>query len=172
MLHDNQAQFHYFYDRTGPHHRPVVTVCRLFDGQRYGYGWAITSPADMPRKRTGRAIAQQRAHAALQGHGTQGTSPVADTWFYDRPIRRAEALVTLGRCGLAPVTLMAMLPAVMYTAASPQEARCRHCGQRVLAHRTLTGTLRCPVPFGGSPRIYTPENPFLALDDVVPGEET
>ena len=108
----NLVHFHHFYDSS---HHPVVTVCRVVNGQRNGYGWAITSPSDMPCKRTGRAIARQRAQAALNGHGSQGVTPVADMWFYDRPIRRAEALVTLGRCGLSPTTLIASLPGAMFT---------------------------------------------------------
>ena len=56
----SNARFFYFYDYTGEHRRPVVTVCRLRnDGGQYGYGWAICSDADTPCKWTGRASGLQ-----------------------------------------------------------------------------------------------------------------
>ena len=62
----NVARFFYFYDITGEHRRPVVTVCRLRSDERtYGYGWAVCSDSDSPCKRTGRAIAEGRARAAF-----------------------------------------------------------------------------------------------------------
>lgn len=169
-----QTQFHHFYDRTGPHPRPAVTVCQIFDGRRYGYGWAIVGPRDRPCKRTGRAIALQRAQAALEGHGTQGAVPLA--WFYDRPIRRAEALVALGRCGLSPATLMASLPAPMY-ASVRFVGLCRHCGLPNMEPLHLNGLCRGSRHAGhrfepcGSEEKPSADNPFLALDDVAQGEE-
>ena len=106
-------RFHYFSDHTGPHPRPLVTVCRVYDGWRYGYGWAITSPRDNPCKRTGRRIAEERARAALAGHGTQGAQALWDTWFYERPIQRYEAVQTLARCGVSTGTLITSLPPSM-----------------------------------------------------------
>ena len=97
------ARFFYFYDNTGENRRPVVTICRLRNDEReYGYGWAICSDADNPCKRTGRAIAEGRARAALEHkryakgrlHGED------NTWVYARNVSRLSALNVLMKCGL------------------------------------------------------------------------
>ena len=48
---------------------------------------------------------------------------------------------------------------------------CRHCGRPAPAHDSLAGGLLCPRIAGGDGTTYTPDNPFLALDDAVLGRE-
>jgi hypothetical protein len=46
--------------------RPVVTVCIVNDAGAAGFGFAVCSPNDNPRKSTGKAIAEGRARKALK----------------------------------------------------------------------------------------------------------
>ena len=122
----NVARFFYFYDNTGEHRRPVVTVCRLrSDEGEYGYGWAICSDADNPCKRTGRAIAEGRARAALERKAH--IKPLKEgenfAWVYAIAVFRLSALNVLSKCGLFPLNtrhvkfgmreLFAVLPKAM-----------------------------------------------------------
>ena len=105
-------RFFYIYDDTGEHRRPVVTICRLrSDDGAYGYGWAICSDADNPCKRTGRAIAEGRARAALQRrlHSKGRLAGEEEAWTYRRAVYRPSALGILKRCGLIPMTVLTRL---------------------------------------------------------------
>ena len=100
------ARFFYFYDNTGEHRRPVVTVCRLRDDEgKYGYGWAICSDADNPCKRAGRAIAEGRARAALlhKAHIKPLESGENFAWVYSPKVSRLSALNVLSKCGAFPL---------------------------------------------------------------------
>ena len=99
-------RFFYFYDNTGEHRRPVVTICRLrSDEGKYGYGWAICSEKDLPCKRTGRAIAEGRARAALQHKKHIKGLLMGENfaWVYASEVRRLSALSVLNKCGLFPL---------------------------------------------------------------------
>mgnify|MGYP001565117284 CR=1 FL=1 len=102
----NVARFFYFYDITGEHRRPVVTVCRLrSDEGTYGYGWAVCSDSDSPCKRTGRAIAEGRARAALkhQKYSKGRLHGELDAFVYAPRVLRLSALNVLSKCGLFPL---------------------------------------------------------------------
>mgnify|MGYP001583018525 CR=1 FL=1 len=122
----SKARFFYLYDLTGEHRRPVVTICRLRnDKGRYGYGWAICSDADNPCKRTGRAIAEGRARAALlhKDYKKPFQEGEAFAWLYAPGVSRLSALNVLMRCGVFPLNsrnicfgmqdLFAVLPKAM-----------------------------------------------------------
>lgn len=117
------TRFFYFYDTTGEHRRPMVTICRIrTDEGEYAYGWAVCSERDLPCKRIGRAIAQGRALAAL-GHKKWLHSPSVEqsAWLHPHLICRAEALATLRRCKMlakeisyfSQDTLFSLLPKSM-----------------------------------------------------------
>lgn len=98
------ARFCYFYDTSGEHRKPMVTICRLQDDAGdYGYSWAICSEKDNPCKRTGRAIAHGRAVAALEHKvllallRKPGNNREIRVFFYSRSIVRQEAARTLRR---------------------------------------------------------------------------
>lgn len=96
-------RFFYFYDQTGEHRRPAITICRVQaeDGS-YGYGWAICSTRDNPCKRTGRAIAKGRAESALQ-HRRWAKGRLMgeqEAWMFSPEICREEAIARLKDCGV------------------------------------------------------------------------
>ena len=100
------ARFFYFYDQTGEHRRPVVTICRLRNDEgQYGYGWAICSDADSPCKRTGRSIAEGRARAALihQSYIKPLLMGENCAWVYSPGVFRLSALNVLSTCGIFPL---------------------------------------------------------------------
>lgn len=57
----------YFRDE---HHAPRITLCRYENDGRVTYGWSICSPRDNPSKKTGKAIALQRAKHAFNSGDT------------------------------------------------------------------------------------------------------
>lgn len=108
----DKPRFFYFYDRTGKHPRPVVTVCRLrTEAGEYGYGWAVCSNDDQPCKQTGRQIAHGRAIAALQ-HKQYAYHPPGRprVWLWRPAIYRPSALWVLQRCGVTPAGLSDRAP--------------------------------------------------------------
>ena len=100
------ARIFYFYDNTGEHRRPVVTVCRLRNDEgKYGYGWAICSDKDIPCKRTGRAIAEGRARAALLHKTYMKLFEEGENfaWAYSPGVFRLSALNVMSKCGMFPL---------------------------------------------------------------------
>ena len=78
------TQFRYLRDKNN---RPVITLCRAEYGDQKGYGWAICSTRDNPCKKTGKAIAAERARTALQAARMENA-----LWaFWRRKIIRDEA---------------------------------------------------------------------------------
>ena len=116
----SKTRFFYFYDHTGEHRRPVVTVCRLrSDEGEYGYGWAICSDADNPCKRTGRAIAEGRARAALS-HKTHQKSFLGAPPFREegkeRLLRSSKSLFPCMGCRILGTLSVSAFPAYWYGA--------------------------------------------------------
>lgn len=87
-------RFYYYRDHL---RRPLVTLARIQDDtDAIGYGWSVCSAQDQCNKSTGKKIAQQRAYAALNGHGVTWDAPTICRW--QRRILREEAVATLWRC--------------------------------------------------------------------------
>ena len=101
----SNPRFFYFYDTTGEHRRPMVTVCRVRDEHGdYGYGWSICSAKDNPCKHIGRAIAHGRAISALC-HKTWKLAregELSTSWLPYGTICRTEALMVLKNVEVMP----------------------------------------------------------------------
>mgnify|MGYP001579140608 FL=1 len=97
------ARFFYFYDTTGEHRRPAITICRLQanDGC-YGYGWAICPINKNPCKRYARNVASGKAKSALQHRRWAKPRLMGEqeAWLFCPEICRAEAITRLKDCGV------------------------------------------------------------------------